>query len=567
MIETLRATDPRDETTNSHGPRLTIERLVEDLGTTFLSPLADVPDTARDVSGVMIYDPRDPQIVPDGTVVLGVGFGAAEELRGVIDELATHRVSAIVVREPAVIDEVTAAVARRHRVALLGLTRGASWTQLSTMIYALLSDPGAAYSEETIGGIPSGDLFALTNAIASLLDAPVTIEDRNCRVLAFSARQEEADGPRVETILARRVPERYTKQYTESGFFKELYSSESPVHMELSRSGEGFKDRAAIAVRAGGEILGSIWAAVSGPLEPERQDAFRDAAKVAALHIMRFRAGADVDRRVRADLLSTALKGGAGAETALQRLGINDTPLAVFAASLPGLADIKLEGAVERQALRQRVVDAMAVHLAAVHPEACVALLGDTIYGVLPVQSVETGESQAHRLAHDLLTRLGHHAPMVIGIGQIVSGTQSLVTGRHGAQRALRVQIEKGESANVALFSEVHIEALILEMRDKFAAGNEHATGPVARLWAHDQAHGTDFIHTLRVWLDCLGDISTAADTLHVHPNTLRYRLRRLAELADMDLSDSETRFAAQLLLRIVPGLSARATNTPEVSA
>ena len=70
--------------------------------------------------------------------------------------------------------------------------------------------------------------------------------------------------------------------------------------------------RVAVAVRAGDEMLGSIWAAVPEPLSEERTEALCDAAKLVALHLLRVRAGADVQRRLRADLLSSALEGGVG---------------------------------------------------------------------------------------------------------------------------------------------------------------------------------------------------------------------------------------------------------------
>ena len=88
--------------------------------------------------------------------------------------------------------------------------------------------------------------------------------------------------------------------------------------------------RVAVAVRAGDEVLGSIWAAVPEPLSEERTEALRDAAKLVALHLLRVRAGADVQRRLRADLLSSALEGGAGAREALDRLGLAGQPLMVL---------------------------------------------------------------------------------------------------------------------------------------------------------------------------------------------------------------------------------------------
>jgi len=40
---------------------------------------------------------------------------------------------------------------------------------------------------------------------------------------------------------------------------------------------------------------------------------------------------------------------------------------------------------------------------------------------------------------------------------------------------------------------------------------------------------------------------------MYVHPNTFRYRLRRLAEVGGLDLTDADARFAAMLQLRLRP--------------
>ncbi|NEB80824.1 PucR family transcriptional regulator, partial [Streptomyces sp. SID14478] len=199
---------------------------------------------------------------------------------------------------------VTAA-AQHAGVALLALTRGAAWAQLAAMLRSLLAegDVGEA-GPQMLGGTPSGDLFALANAVAALLDAPVTIEDRSSRVLAFSGGQDAADPSRVATVLGRQVPERFTRLLEDRGVFRALYRSDQPVYVPPPPGTDEFRiPRAAIAVRAGDEILGSIWAAVPGPLSAQRTRALGDAAKLVALHLLRLRAGADVERRLRADLV------------------------------------------------------------------------------------------------------------------------------------------------------------------------------------------------------------------------------------------------------------------------
>jgi DNA-binding PucR family transcriptional regulator len=542
------------------GPRQlpTLSRVLEELGRTFLSELIPVPNADRRIGGVVVYDPLDAQAIPEGAFVLGVGLTADDRLHAVLEDIGAQGAGALVLREPVAMDDEAAELARRHGVALLGLTRGASWTQLSALVSALLAENDSGRTQADIGGLPSGDLFALANAIAALLDAPITIEDRNSRILAFSAGQDEADAPRIETILERQVPERYARLLVDAGFFKRLYSSEDPIYIQLNVDGADLKTRCAIAVRAGGEILGSIWAAVPEELTAERTAAMRDAAKVVALELLRLRAGADVERRLRADLLSTALEGHERASYALERLGISDQAVVVLAAASVD-AEGGLDGASDRQAQRQRLADAVAMHLAAVHPLACSALLNGTVYGLLPVRSEDAGEAEALRLANDFLARIGAKSAVQIGIGRVASGPRGVVQSREGAERALRVRLEHGSAGpRVALFRDIHIESLLLELRDRMSTGDEQATGPIARLFEADQANDTRLVETLRAWLDALGDVALAAAALHIHPNTLRYRLRRIAEVGEMDLADPEARFAAQLQLRIIPGLLAR---------
>lgn len=549
---------PPSDSRRAASPAPTLTRVLDDLGSTFLRPVS-VPDPDRPIGGVIIRDPLDTQAYPPDAIVLAVST-PADQAESVIADLSEYRPSAVVLREPVTWDDARTSAATAAGVAVLGLARGASWTQLTAMLRSLLSEADVGVDQESLGGFPAGDLFTLANAIAALLDAPITIEDRSSRVLAFSGRQDEADSSRIETILERQVPERYSRLLADAGFFKALYSSDSPVHIQLEAAGdEAIKIRAAIAVRAGDEVLGSIWAAVTEELNPQREAALRDAANLVALHLLRVRAGSDAERRLRADLLGTALEGGPGAGHALSRLGLEYADVVVFAAGLPGDAgDTQLDQLSQRAVQRQRLSDAIAMHLAAVQPRSCVALLGDTIYGLLPTHGT-AGEADALRLARDFLSRIGGQNVVYVGIGSVASSVADLASGRMAADRALRVLREQaGPASRAVLLEEVHVDALLLELRDHVAARGERASGPIARLAEHDLAQQSDLVETLRTWLDTMGDISAAAEILHIHPNTFRYRLRRLSEIADLDLTDPEARFAAMLQLRVIPELYRR---------
>jgi DNA-binding PucR family transcriptional regulator len=521
-------------------PRTGLARVLDDLGTTLIDLVRGDPSRAGDIGGVVIHDPHDDQVLPPSALVLGVGVREPAEI---LDQLSGA--AALVVRGPVEVTGEIAAAVDRSGVALLGLAPGASWTQLAAMLRSLLAE-GEVDPSETLGGVPAGDLFALANAVASLIGAPVTIEDRSSRVLAFSGRQDEADASRVETILGRRVPARYSEMLEARGVFQQLYRSDQPVYVESLPTGDDTVSlpRVAVAVRAGDEVLGSIWAAVRSPLPEDRSQALRDAAKLVALHLLRQRAGADVERRLRADLVSTAVEGGPGAAEAVRRLGLADQACVVLALATAHSHGDDPAAHARLLAERQHIADAFAMHLSAVHPRAAAALIGDVAYAILPVES----EDRALRIAADFRNRIGNH--VLVGVGQVADGL-TLSRSRSGADLVLRVLRAGRANRQVARVSDVHGEGLLLELADLIAERGDAVSGPVARLIAYDRKHNACLVETLSAWLDAFGDVTAASAAVFVHPNTFRYRLRRLAEVGEIDLGDPDARFAAMLQLRL----------------
>jgi DNA-binding PucR family transcriptional regulator len=68
---------------------------------------------------------------------------------------------------------------------------------------------------------------------------------------------------------------------------------------------------------------------------------------------------------------------------------------------------------------------------------------------------------------------------------------------------------------------------------------------------AHDAENGSDLLPTLAAYLDAFGNVNDAAASVQVHPNTFRYRLRRLSEIAGLDLADPGARLAVMLQLKL----------------
>ncbi|WP_410604771.1 PucR family transcriptional regulator [Amycolatopsis sp. lyj-90] len=530
---------------------MSLERILDDLGATLLDlAYGDVTST-EEVGGVVFHDPLDAPVLPARALVLGVGACDSSGIAALLGEVGGQGAAALVVRSPAPVTDEIRAASRASKVALLGLNRGVPWGHLAEMVRSLLGGAsGGVVDSESLGGLPAGDLFTVANAIAGLLDAPVTIEDRSSRVLAFSGGQDEADPARVETILGRQVPEHYSRILRERGVFRELLRGEDPVYIEPIA--DETLPRVAIAVRAGNEVLGSIWAVVTGPLNDDRDIALRESAKLVALHLLSVRASADVQQRLRADLLSTALEGGYGAIEALERLGLSGQPLLVLGVTLDERVSHFTDGAAVIHD-RHRLADAFAVHLTSVHPRAAAAQVGAVTYGLLPTTGdAEKAECRAVRILQDFLQRVGARLPSITAVGPIANGLSDMAHSRSGVDRVLRVLRDGHPHRRLGAFSQLQGEALISELRDLAASRGEAPTGALAKLIRYDRKHGGNLVETLRAWLDAFGDVILAAESVYVHQNTFRYRIRRAAEVGGLDLTDPDQRLRMMIELRVL---------------
>lgn len=97
-------------------------------------------------------------------------------------------------------------------------------------------------------------------------------------------------------------------------------------------------------------------------------------------------------------------------------------------------------------------------------------------------------------------------------------------------------------------------------------AGARDATvDAVSRLAAYDAERQTQLLPTLEEFLRRHGSISATSEALYVHPNTLRQRLRRIADIADVDLRRDDWLMLeiAVKLVRLRGALSSSGSDTP----
>jgi hypothetical protein len=477
------------------------------------------PGRGGQVHDVVLAEPGEPAGQP-GEIVLAVGVTGPAEAVALLRRADAAGAEGVVLRAP-VAPEVAEAAAGL-KPALIELQPDTSWTHVIWLVRGAID---RAYAPQ-----PSGthdDLFALADTAAEIADAPVTLEDARSRVLAYSGRQDTTDPARVSTIVGRRVPPQVIAHLRACGVFRRLARSADPILVPAGP--DDMLPRLVIPVRAGGEWLGSIWVVARTPVPRDRVRRLTDLASVVALHLLRLRAEAGVARRVSADQLRTALRDG--------------TPVP---ADLPYRAVI-LGGGDD---LRRRLDLWEAItHRFGWHRPLLTDLDG-ALFALLTDSSGTRGEAGSTPWLRTVLGEVrAHDRTLYAAAGGPARSPADLPRSRAEAAE-LDALIASGRLAPGVLVLEDAWDAVVVE-RARRATRVEAGLlgGPLPALRAHDEEHGTAFLATLAAWLDHYGDPKGTAEALSVHPNTLRYRLRRMAEVTPLDLSSSQTRLALRIQL------------------
>ncbi|GGK88767.1 hypothetical protein Sme01_01940 [Sphaerisporangium melleum] len=349
------------------------------------------------------------------------------------------------------------------------------------------------------------------------------------------------------------------------------------------------------------------WAlALSSDLLGHADTGFELAACV-ALHRGRTEEGRRVERRLAEELIGLAMSGAASTAELAARLrtcGIGaDEPYAVVTAAVPrpGATDgpdpATLGGQVLEELLDRRVVAAPgadgAVALVPLRVAEALAGAADSAGdygggrgrerspgGAGPEGAEVAGRSdrdhdasvrtvaeslqfhpQVHgqmqkyvqALVHTLRNRATAlsagipRARVAIGVSAWLTGAAGIQGGAEEAGHARRLAEARG--GGVVTSDEIYTHALLLatvpaEVRRSFS------DRLLAPLFDYDRRHRSELVRTLDVFLECSGSWNMCAEKLHVHVNTVRYRIRRVEGLTGRDLVSMADRVDFFLALR-----------------
>lgn len=176
-------------------------------------------------------------------------------------------------------------------------------------------------------------------------------------------------------------------------------------------------------------------------------------------------------------------------------------------------------------------------------------------------------ESNMQRLRAQVREALDRYAPgleAVVGLSRPATSFDSIDLLWKEA-RAASMSGHRSNGAVVSVFSELGPAGLLKHMSEQIVA-QDFVTKLLEPLFASDRENGTDYVRTLCALVETGGNLDEAARRLHMHSNSVRYRLDRLRTQFAIDFRDRESRFSIELAVRLflLGASSARSNSAPQ---
>jgi DNA-binding PucR family transcriptional regulator len=263
----------------------------------------------------------------------------------------------------------------------------------------------------------------------------------------------------------------------------------------------------------------------------DRRELVEDAARVLAIEEARTLEGRRASRHLARQvfkLLATEHSQPAEVSSLLELAGLHEAPTRVVLALW---SETPEQAAVAVEDLQPQVVGRPLVTVDGDQVLACIGWAPES--GRDPLQVVKDRAA--------LVEPLFAGASLKIGIGEpanTVSGTRRSL---NEAQHALALARRDSHPHAVASARDVRSAGLLLTHvpPDVRSTYRTQILGPVLN---YDLEHDADLELTLRTFLDAAGSWQTCAERMHLHVNTIRYRIRRVQELLGRNISAPDDR-------------------------
>ncbi len=518
----------------------------------------------RPIRRVHLEEPGDscPRVRPDEILLTG-GHNwpdTPSEQESRIRSLHERAASALAVglgRRWASIPPAICGAAEHHGLPLLAIPPGLTFTEVCEAIqgellrqrFEIIERSEQILRNLTESALEARDLQHITGALARILQKSVTVEDPDYRLLAHAEWGSAMDPVRESTLRLGKTPDEVINRCYSQGIIQSLRTSPRPFLFQ-GFPDLGMKERIICPVRLSGEMVAYV-DILSGdePITELDMRVAQHAATVLALHILRQQSVAQVEVRVRFAFVDAVLSGDVRTNSPefLERarlLGF-DPQLSYAAAIVAPTGETRngriLQGREDFYRREQRAQAVRSALSLCNLPNLITCSLNQVIF-LMPTAN-QTGP-ELRKLGQRVYRRICDEQPaqpVVMACGLSYQGVEGI---RRSYAEASSLVAASTAEPGLRWYEDEVVLRLLEAVPNRELLQDLHRVS-LGRVLAHDNSE--ILYETLRELVRCDFRQVQAARALHVHRNTLLYRIRVLEQLLEGAFNDPELKLRLQL--------------------
>ena len=151
-------------------------------------------------------------------------------------------------------------------------------------------------------------------------------------------------------------------------------------------------------------------------------------------------------------------------------------------------------------------------------------------------------ETTVKKAVTDMLKRCNFQKEQCyIGIGRCSQNAQSINKSYRQACQVLKLQKNMHNDQDVVAYQELGVYKLLMDIENQDVI-NEYYAETIQRLVEYDKLNQTNYCDVLQCYLEHSGSVKETAEAMFVHRNTINYKINKIEEMLNCDLSELNTR-------------------------
>lgn len=373
------------------------------------------------------------------------------------------------------------------------------------------------------------------DGLARIVRRPITLEDAEGRLLAYSVHDGPVDPVRLETLLRRGASEATLGALKKRGVYECVDSAPG-----IARVGAipdiGFDPRICVCIRGDSGVVGYLWAMYRESIVPAQIEAAILSARDELARVFNSLA---TTGGFEANLVKDLIGERFDPATPAQRI-FEERMRALGVYSLGSWYALVLRPAKQ---VGSRAMEALLEHLARSGACCLQGTFNDEVVFLVSTGRTLDASGLAGVMKHHCIT-----SGFVLGVSSQRRNLGDLSDCYAEASKAIKIGQEAG-SGEVFDYTVLALHELVSCVASLPLP--QFGRRLVESLADYDKHRRTELLRTLEIYLDHFGDRKGASEHLDVHPNTLDYRIRRIQEIIGVDLGNADLRLVVHLWTKI----------------